>query len=159
MFVGGVQTTQRSWSSGKLRASMQIMHKILIHVKNLMLSSSTTKNNANPRHSPIIVNTNKKYSIPSCVTESDSHIAPLELNLTCDFWIESNNVHRLECWIMVLFCMHLFLNGDEIMDLGFFILMEENAIHNNNGTISGLFVQILGKNKKQKSFHTVTMML
>ena len=60
---------------------------------------------------------------------------------------------------MVLFGVHLFLRGDEIMDLGFFSLIEENTICNNNGMIAGLFVQILGKTEKQKSLPSVTMML
>ena len=60
---------------------------------------------------------------------------------------------------MVLIGVHLFLRGDEVMDLGFFILIEENAIHNNDGTIAGLFLQILGKTEKQKSSPPITMML
>ena len=51
---------------------------------------------------------------------------------------------------MTLIGMHLFLRGNEIMDLGFFSLMEENTIYDEDGMIAGLLVQILGKNKKTK---------
>ena len=38
--------------------------------------------------------------------------------------------------------------------------MEDNATHNNDGKIAGLFVKILGKTeKKQKRLSHVTMML
>ena len=60
---------------------------------------------------------------------------------------------------MILFVTRLFLRGDEIMDLGFFSLMEEHDICNKDGTTSGLFVQILGKTEKQKTLPPVTMML
>ena len=60
---------------------------------------------------------------------------------------------------MALIGVHLFLRGDEIMDLGFFSLMEEKTINNNDGTIAGLFVQNLGKTEKQKSLPPVTIML
>ena len=111
------------------------------------------KNNGNPRHSPIITNANKKQSRPSYVLESYSPIAPLELKLLCDVCIDSNNVCEFQFWVMVLFGVHLFLRGDKIIDLGFFCLIEKNAICNNNGTIAGLLVHILGelKNKKNTS--------
>ena len=49
----------------------------------------------------------------------------------------------------MLFGVHLFLRGNEIMDLGLLSLMEENTICDNYGTIAGLFVQILGKTEKK----------
>ena len=42
---------------------------------------------------------------------------------------------------MVLFGAYLFLRGDEIVDLGFFSLINERKIHNNNSTIAELLVQ------------------
>ena len=50
---------------------------------------------------------------------------------------------------MVLIGVRLFLRYEEIIDLRFFILMKENAIYDKDGTIAGLFVQILGKTEKQ----------
>ena len=60
---------------------------------------------------------------------------------------------------MTLFGVCLFLRGDETMNLGFFSLIEENAICNNNGMIAGLFAHILGKTEKQQFLPPVTMML
>ena len=97
--------------------------------------------------------------MPSHVEESESPIAPLELKLLCDFCIDSHNVYELNFWKMVLIFVHVFLSGVEIMDLGFFSLMEENAIHSEDRTIAGLFVQNLGKSEKQKSLTPVTIKL
>ena len=47
--------------------------------------------------------------------------------------------------------MHLFLRDDEIINLGFFSLIEDNTICNKDGTIAGLLVNILGKTEKQKN--------
>ena len=60
---------------------------------------------------------------------------------------------------MVLFGVHLFLRGNEIMDLGFFSIINDNTIYNNDGTIDGLFVQIFGKTEKAKNLPPVTMIL
>ena len=110
------------------------------------------KNNGNPRHIPIITNSNKKHSRPSCVAESDSPIDPFGLKLLYDFCMDSNNVYNLQFWVMVLIGMYIFLRGDEIMRLGFFSMIEEKTICNNDGTIAGLFVHVLGKTEKTKKF-------
>ena len=59
---------------------------------------------------------------------------------------------------MFLIGVRLFLRIDEIMDLGLFSVTEENTIHNNDGTIAGLFVQMLDKTEIKK-LAPVTMIL
>ena len=52
--------------------------------------------------------------------KSDAPLSPVELKSLFDSLIVSWNVYKLQFWVMVLLSMHLFLRGDETVELGFF---------------------------------------
>ena len=45
--------------------------------------------------------------------------------------------------------MHLFLRGDEMVDIGFFSVIESLTTYNENGTKASLMIEVRGKIKKK----------
>ena len=106
-------------------------------------------NCGNPRHSMLMQDSVKKFKNHEHIVKSDTALSPIELKRLFDYLFSTWNVYKLQFWVMVLISVHLFLRGDETVDVGFFSIVADLCTYNDNGTISSLMVEIYGKIEKK----------
>ena len=111
-------------------------------------------NGGNPRNAMIVEESLKLYKNPHYQVKSDTPLSPVELKSLFDSLIVSWNIYKLQFWVMVLLSIHLFLRGDETVELGFFSVIEDLTTYSDNGTIASLMIEVYGKiEKKTETCH------
>ena len=77
-------------------------------------------NSGNPRNAIVVEESLKKFVNPHYEAKSDTALSPVELKRLFDFLFTAWNIYKLQFWVMALMSMHLFLRGDEIVNICFF---------------------------------------